>query len=460
MNFSIRELGLVSLGICALSCKNQDANQEISNEEEKPNIVFLLADDLGWGQLSCFGSEYYRTPNIDLLAENGMRFTNAYTAAAVCSPTRASIMTGKYPARLHLTDFIPGNPSTEKPLKTPEWQKFLPLEEKTLGELARSGNYKTAYYGKWHLSIDKFPPKSEPYNPDKQGFDDILITYKPKPSQKGDEDAHNTRTITGKGINFIRENKDSSFFLYLSYNAIHDPLMESDSLVTKYMKNPLTIQPKNHPVIGAMIETLDTQIGRILDVIDQLSLSEKTLIIFYSDNGGKHSYASQFPLRAGKGWLYEGGIRVPLIVQWKGKIEPGTVNRNVVCSIDFFPTFLDILKMKKKGFEYDGQSFYPLLFDNENESDERSLFWHYPHYHKGSGMKPASAVLMGHYKLIEWHEPKYLGKKSFLELYDLEKDLTESTNLAEEMPEKVEELYQKLNEWKSDVNALEMVLKK
>lgn len=426
-------------------------------EKKKKNIVFIMADDLGYSQIGCYGSDFYQTPNIDRLAAEGMRFTNAYAAAAVCSPTRASIMTGKYPARLHLTDFIAGNNRENLPLLQPAWQKFLPLEETTFAEVLKEKGYQTAIFGKWHLSQAKTPPESLPYNPDKQGFDESFVTYKPagnmaKPWQDDEDDAHNVDTITNLALDFLERNKDNPFFLFVSHNTIHDPLKEKSKTINKYSSLPESGKPENHPVIAAMIERLDQSSGKIINKISELDLNDNTVIIFFSDNGGKHSYAAQTPLRAGKGWLYEGGIRVPLIVKWKDKIEPGSVSDALVSSVDFLPTFLEIGGSDQLPQHIDGKNLLP-VFEKPATDIHDNLFWHYPHYHFGSGMKPAGAVRSGRYKLIEWYEPLLLENEDTWELFDLENDISESHNLADSLPEKTEELKKLLHNWRKEVDA-------
>ncbi|MCA1759694.1 MAG: sulfatase-like hydrolase/transferase, partial [Bacteroidales bacterium] len=240
--------------------------------QQPPNIVFILADDMGCAQLGCYGSNFYQTPHIDNLAGEGMLFTNAYAAAAVCSPTRASIMTGKYPARLHLTDFIAGNNRDDYPLRQPEWQKFLPLEEVTFAEVLKEHGYKTAHFGKWHLSPEKTPPESLPFNPVKQGFDEDFVTYKPSPGleqpwQDAEMDAHNVDTITSLSINFMERNRENPFFLFVSHNTIHDPLKERAETIRKYENMSASNEPENNPVIAAMVERLDNSCGKIFSKI-------------------------------------------------------------------------------------------------------------------------------------------------------------------------------------------------
>lgn len=441
-------LGVGAFSMCACSSKS----------EIPPNIVFILADDLGFSQIGCYGTDYYKTPNIDKLADKGMRFTNAYAACAVCSPTRASIMTGKYPARLHLTDFLSGNKKDTYPLSQPEWQKYLPLEEVTFAEILKQSGYRTAIFGKWHLSIEKTPPGSLPFNPDKQGFDEHFVTYKPsgsmiQPWQEAENDAHNVDTITSLALDFLERNQSNPFFLFVSHNTIHDPLREKAETIQKYEMFEETSAPENHPIVGAMIERLDNSCGKIFNKINELGLDENTIVIFFADNGGRDKYARQTPFRAGKGWVYEGGIREPLIVKWPGKVMPGTISESLVSSIDFLPTFLEMAGSSNSSPQHiDGLSFVSTLL-NPQVANHTDLFWHYPHYHGGSGMVPAGAVRSGNYKLIEWYEPKLLNREKSIELFDLEKDQGETSDISESNPEKAAELKELLHNWRIEVDA-------
>jgi len=278
-------------------------------EQIPPNVLLIVADDLGWTQLGCYGGAYY-TPAIDSLAVSGMRFTEAYSSAAVCSPTRAALMTGKYPARLHLTDFIKGQSFPDSLLMQPDWQKFLPLEELTLAELFKEKGYRTAIFGKWHLSCEKQPPESAPYNPDKQGFDDYMVTYKPVQGQTDPgHDPHNVDSITLRSVQFLKQHGNEPFFLVVSHNAIHDPVMENWSRVKAYSEQFPESDHFVNPALGAMVNRLDEGSSLLLRTLDELGLVEHTIVVFCSDNGGKEAHASQYPLRKGKGWLYEGGIR-------------------------------------------------------------------------------------------------------------------------------------------------------
>ncbi len=416
-----------------------------------PNIVIILADDLGWNQLGCYGGPYH-TPGIDSLAAEGMRFTDAYASAPVCSPTRAALMTGKYPARLHLTDFIKGQEFPDSLLVQPPWQKYLPLQEITLGEVFRGQGYRTALFGKWHLSREKRPPESEAYNPDKQGFDEYMVTYKPVRGVTDPEwDPHNVDSITERSVRFLEENRDHPFLLIVSHNAIHDPVMESRNRIAGYERGGMTPEYRVVPALGAMVSRLDEGTGRLLKKLKDLELEENTIVFFCSDNGGKESYASQRPFRKGKGWLYEGGIRVPLIVRWPAKIDAGASTGAITATIDIFPTLLDLVGLPPAGHSIDGRSFAGVLQGNGPAGD-RSHFWHYPHYHRGSGMKPASALRKGKYKLIEWHEDLLKGEEAW-ELYDLDSDPGEARDISRENPAMLEEMRKDLHHWRSEISA-------
>ena len=425
---------------------------EPRDDKKKPNIVFILADDFGWSQLGCYGSDFYETPNMDRLASQGMKFTDAYAACPVCSPTRASIMTGRYPARLHLTDFIAGGSFPYERYTQPEWQKYLPLEEGTIAEVLKTAGYATASFGKWHLSIDKKPPKSLPYNPDKQGFDEWFVTYKPSSQSDPESDAHNVEAITDKSLDFLDRHKEDPFFLYVPHNTIHAPVLGKKKLIEKYKNKPGSDRPENNPILGAMIEELDDSVGRLLEKLEDLNIADKTLVVFFGDNGGLERDASQTPLRSGKANLYEGGIREPLIVRWPGVVAPGSTCSAPVTSVDFFPTFVEILGLKNRVTnKIDGVSLLPLL-KQSGTLDRRAIYWHYPHYHSSS-IGPCGAVRVGDYKLIEWYDETICGPGNELELYNLKEDIGERNNLAGKMPDKTRELKKMLATWRSQVNA-------
>jgi arylsulfatase A len=451
------KLPLLAIGVASAISNGCNRDNDLI-----PNVVFIIADDLGWSQSGAYGSEYYHTPNIDRLSAEGIRFTDAYSAAAMSSPTRASIMTGKYPSRLHLTDFIPGNQNDHYPLSEPDWQKYLPLEEFTIGNLFSEMGYRTAMFGKWHLSKDKFGPESISHNPDRQGFDRYFIIDKPDSTFDPGHDPHSSDSIGNTSVRFIRENADNPFFLVMSFSAIHDPLMESADAIAKWKSKPASEEPENNPVIAVMLERLDRNIGKVLDELDKLDLAKNTLVIFYSDNGGRHERivvhneergrAWQTPLRKGKGWLYEGGIRVPLIIKWPGAIDNGRVSNEMVSSNDFMPTFCELLGRKPEP-DVDGISLLQHLKSGK-ALNERNLYWHYPHYHSGSGMVPAAAIRSGNWKLIEWYEKSILeSDEPAYELYDLQNDIGETVNLAGQNKELTMELAKELEKWRKEVNA-------
>ncbi len=421
-------LGFMVIGV--MSCETKDT---------RPNIVFILADDLGCPQLGCYGNSYYQTPYIDKLANEGMRFTNAYAAAPVSSPTRASILTGKYPARLHITNPLPTEIKNTFPLSEPDWQKFLPLE-------------------KWHLSIAKTPPESLPFNPDKQGFDEIFVTEKPsgdwiQPWQDAENDAHNVDTITKRALDFIERNKTKPFFLFVSHNTIHNPLMEKKATIGKYERSQGSEKPENQPVLAAMLERLDNSCGMIFDKIRESGLEKNTIIVFFSDNGGVNKNDDQIPFRAGKGWLYEGGIRVPLIVKWNGNVKPGSTSPALISSIDFFPTFFELTGVKDVRENFDGKSFVSVLMNPATEIHQ-NLFWHFPHYHRASGMVPGGAVRSGNWKLIEWYEKSLRNEGDLaFELYNLENDIGEKVNLADSLPDITSKLSGQLQKWRESTGS-------
>lgn len=444
-------------------------------EDTRPNIVFFFADDLGWAQTGAYGSEYYHTPNIDRLAREGVRFTDAYAAAPICSPTRASLMTGKYTARLNLTNFIPGYPPPNTPMVQPRMQLYLPVEEFTLGNLFSEEGYPSAMFGKWHLSRFKFGPASLPTYPDKQGFTHSFVIDKPDVNTQPEMDPHWSDMIGNRSVEFIHEHADQPFFLFMSFSAIHDPLIESAEAVNRWLDHPGTSEPENNPIIAAILERLDRNVGLVLDALEEAGLTENTLVIFYSDNGGlaennvvyfmntypeEHrrdnalTIARQTPLREGKGWLYEGGIRVPLIMKWPGVIEAGRVSPEIVNSYDFLPTFSDILGRDLPG-EVDGVSLLSHLKTGE-PLPERNHYWHFPHY-RGQRIGPSGVVRSGNWKLIEWYErtlmPHLNPNDPPFELYDLENDLGETTNLAERHPDITRKLAEDLKAWRERVDA-------
>lgn len=435
--------------------------------ERSPNVVLIVADDLGQRDLGCYGSTFHKTPNIDRMAKDGIRFTDFYAACPVCSPTRASIMTGKYPQRVGITDWIPGRKDLpEQRLKRPEMRNELALEEVTVAEALKARGYVTALMGKWHLG-------GKGFEPEKQGFDvniagdhtgTPLSYFAPFANKAGaampgleraEAGEYLTDRLAAEAEQFIEKNREKPFFLYLPHYGVHTPLRAKQALIDKYKSAPAHGR-QSHPVYAAMVESVDEAVGRVLKTLDELKLSEHTLVIFTSDNGGLATLegmpfapTSNAPLREGKGYLYEGGVRVACVMKWPGRIKPGTVTDEVACSTDFFDTILDATGAAKggaagAGAPRDGVSLLP-VFGGAKLKD-RALYWHYPHY-ANQGGRPGGAVRRGAYKFIEYYED---GRR---ELFDVKKDLSESRNLAREKPEVVTELAADLDCWRKEVGA-------
>jgi arylsulfatase A-like enzyme len=419
--------------------------------EEKPNFVFILIDDLGATDLGCTGSKFYETPNIDRLAAGGMKFTQAYSACTVCSPTRASLLTGKYPARLHLTDWIPGEAHPKAKLKIPEWTQALPLDEHTLPRALQAAGYVSASIGKWHLG-------NPDHSPEKAGFDlnvggtsqgqppTYFSPYKIRTLPDGEKGEYLTDRLTDEAIRFIKENRERPFLVYLPHYAVHNPIQGKPELVEKYKAKAKPGEGHRNPVYAAVIEGVDQGVGRMTKALDELKLSEKTVVVFTSDNGGLSKNTSNAPFRVGKGSAYEGGVRIPLIVSWPGTIAPGTACDVPVVTPDWYPTMLDLAGAKPLPSQVvDGMSLAPLLRGKDAPKRE-AIYWHYPHYH-GGGATPYGAIRQGDWRLVEFFEDNHV------ELYNLRNDVGEAKDLAAEMPEKARELQRKLAEWRASVGA-------
>jgi arylsulfatase A len=424
-----------------------------------PNFVFILVDDMGWRDLGCYGSTFYKTPHIDRFAAQSVRFTNAYAACPVCSPTRASILTGKYPARLHLTDWIPGRPQwpTSRLLRVPFLQQ-LPLDEVTIAQALRPLGYASASIGKWHLG-------GPDYYPDKHGFDlNVGGTAKGHPDsyfgpfdlpnlKGGSKDEYLTDRLTVEAAKFIDANRNRPFFLYLPEFAVHLPEQAKADVVERYRAKANPNNPQHDPVYAAMIDSLDENVGRVLKKLEDDGLAERTVVVFMSDNGGlefegsrKEAVTSNAPLRAGKGHVYEGGIREPMMIRWPGVTKAGSVCDVPVSSIDFFPTLLEIAGGRvDPRWSADGVSLVPLL-ERSGTLRRDALYWHYPHYSNQGGV-PSGAVRSGDYKLIEFFED---GR---LELYNLASDIRESEDLSKRDPRRTAELHHMLRNWRESVHA-------
>ncbi len=447
-------VGKASIGLASSGILSGLLQQCALPPEKKWNLVFILADDLGWNQVGYHRSSYYETPNIDRIAAEGMQFTDAYSAAPICSPTRASLMTGKYPARLHLTDYIPGSPYPYKRLVTPQQIPCLPMEETTLAEIFKQNSYITGHFGKWHLSTDYNYQPGRPFDPGSQGFDVVLTNEKPDDDADPEQDAHHVTEITEHALRFIDEQKDKPFFCYVSHHVVHRPIMERADLIAKYQAKAGADQPYNNPIMGAMIERMDRGIGEILQKLDDLKLSDHTIVIFYSDNGGLEQLQSQAPFRGGKATIFDGGLRVPLAVRWPGVVKAGTKCTVPVTTPDLFPTIIEALGFKHTAEIMDGETLIPLIKET-GDMQRTAIFWHYPHYHH-LGFKPAGAIREGDYKLIEWFEETCWGFENQVNLYNVREDIGETKDLVVSMPEKAAELREKLHQWRRSVDAQEM----
>ncbi|MFO0898294.1 MAG: sulfatase [Pirellulales bacterium] len=419
---------------------------------EHPNVIVILVDDLGWADLGCTGSKLNETPHLDRLAADGVRFTQAYSACTVCSPTRAALLTGKYPARLHLTDWIAGHPAPQAKLLPPEWTKRLPLEETTLAETLRAAGYATAAIGKWHLGGEGFGPRE-------QGFDEnhggdhrgqppsYVSPYRLPQLTDGPAGEFLTDRECDEAAKFIRAHREQPFFVYLAHYAVHQPIAGKAEVVAKYRAKAPELPPAR-ATYAALLESVDDSVGRIRQTLEELGLSGRTLIVFTSDNGGLSSgdepTTDNAPLRAGKGSPYEGGVRVPLLVTWPGHVKAGLVDDTPVASIDVFPTVAELADVSAPA-GLDGRSLAPLL-TGQGRLEREALFWHYPHYHLGNG-RPYGAVRSGNLKLIQYDEDGHL------ELFDLESDPGEASNVANQRPAESAALAMKLADWRKEVGA-------
>ncbi len=445
------------------------------------NILFILVDDLGYMDIGSNNPDtFYETPNIDRLAREGVRFTNGYAANPVCSPTRYSIMTGKYPSRVDATNFFSGKRGGR--FASAPLNDKMPLEEITLAEALKTVGYKTFFAGKWHLG------PTEEYWPEKQGFDinqggwkhggpwfggKYFSPYGNPRLADGPKGEHLPARLATETIKFIEENRNGPFLAYLSFYSVHTPLMAPKELVEKYKKKaerlglvgktefaeeeqvtPNSKQKRQvrilqkHAVYAGMMESMDRNVGRVLDKLKELGIDDNTVVCFMSDNGGlstsEGSPTSNLPFRGGKGWIYEGGIREPYLIKWPGVTKPGAVNDWPVCSIDFYPTLLEIADVKA-GHAIDGLSLVPLLRGGQAMKRD-ALFWHYPHYSNQGGF-PGGAIRTGDWKLVERYED---GR---VHLYNLKTDPGERNDVAAGRGKQVAEMRAKLHAWYTRVEA-------
>ncbi|HEC44239.1 MAG TPA: arylsulfatase [Bacteroides sp.] len=457
-----KQLIVTLMSVLLVSCTGE--------AQDPPNIVLIMADDLGGRDLPAYGNPFNEAPNIDKLASQGIQFSNAY-AAPVCSPTRASIQSGQYPARVGIFDFITGHWRPYEEVTVPVHRvQHLPDDIFTIGDAMQAAGYKTGYFGKWHLGND------EEHLPGARGYDQAYMYagggfYEPNfvPQYKSPEKKRLSDVLTDMGTDFIKENKEEPFFLFISHYDVHVQLDADRDLIDKYLEKEKDPDYACNAVYAAMIEHVDRSVGDIMKAIDEMGLADNTIFIFFSDNGGvdnrydnipllggesvdvypdghplRYIATSNAPLRAGKGTLYEGGVRVPLIVRWPGKVKPASKSEAIVASVDFYPTFLELAKGKSPENQVlDGFSMLPAMTENKFDP-EREVFNHYPVYHHE---QPMSAVRKGDWKIVE-----NLVSGEF-DLYNLKYDVNEMTDLKYSYPEKLEEMKTVLKKWQQDTRA-------
>ncbi|MBQ72639.1 MAG: sulfatase [Planctomycetaceae bacterium] len=459
----------MAMGICGLLLVDP-----AGAEERPPNVVMIVADDLGWADISPNNPDtFYETPNLERLADRGVRFTQAYAAAPVCSPTRASLMTGRHPARLRTTDYFCGKRAGA--LLPADYECALPLEETTIAERLGAEGYRTFFAGKWHLGPEGFWPEDQGFQVNRGGWTrggpyggkKYFSPYGNPRLDDGPEGEHLPDRLARETATFIQESEDTPFLAVLSFYSVHTPLMGPKDLVAKYRARKQDLDPgpiwgrerarkvrlvQEHAVYASMVESMDAAVGVVLDAIDAAGIAEDTIVVFFSDNGGLSTSeghpTSNLPFRAGKGWLYEGGIREPCIMSVPGVTGSGVVCDAPITSHDFLPTVLELCGIESASERpLDGRSIVPLLGDPDASDPARVLHWHYPHYGNQGGA-PSGAIREGDWKLIEWFED------DSVELYDLANDPGERTNLVRNRPEVAEHLRKSLQAWREGVDAV------
>lgn len=441
------------------------------NSEKKYNLLFILVDDLGWTDVSYNYSDFYETSHIDKLSETSMLFDNAYAASSVCSPTRAAIMTGKHPARINITDWIPGLDPKNKLLLGPVDRNELPLEETTIAEVLRDNNYSTFYTGKWHLGSEGHYPEDQGFDVNIGGFEKgspmggYYSPYKNPKLVDGPEGEYLTDRLTLETIELIKKrDPNKPFAAFLSFYNVHTPIQENKEFIDYYVEKLKSYENKSSQTIkegdaitllnqrnakyASMVHATDNNIGKIIKYLKENDIYDNTLIVFTSDNGGLSTQrrvapTSVYPLRAGKGWLYEGGIRIPQLIKLPNQTRSELISEPVV-SYDLFPTIANLLNLSYKVDDIDGVDLSNLFVKKDINRD--FIFWHFPHYH-GSLWKPGSAVRNKDWKLIEFHEDNRL------ELYNLKDDISESKNLSKKFPELTKNLKNQLNQIKIKLSA-------
>jgi len=452
----LKTVGLAAAAPYVSGCQDLFKQPGGKTSKDRPNIIYILTDDLGWAELGCYGNKFNETPNLDRLARQGMMFTDAYAAAPVCSPTRAALLTGQYPARIGITDYLRPNDA-----------KHLSTSHITIAEMLQRAGYTTGIIGKWHLSGYASAGAAE-FPPSRYGFDETIVSenrgigagsyFWPyhfnrqiKKRMPGKE--HLIDRCNLEAVDFIERNGDRPFFLYLSHYAVHTRLQGKGELVAKYERKPGAGKGNrarcNNPHLAAQLQSIDEGVGLMVNKLDELGLADNTILIFTSDNGGEEDVTSNAPLRAGKSTLYEGGIRVPLIVRWPTGIKPASICSTPTSTVDFYPTFLQLAGIKAVPHQnLDGVSIWPLLKGAKTRLKRDALFWHYPlnkrHF---LGGRSSGAVRQGDWKLIEFFDT------GDVELYNLVKDISERNNLAKKMSNKTAELQKLLAAWRKDVAA-------
>ena len=441
-------------------------------QQAQPNIVFILADDLGWADIGVYGSDLHQTPNIDRLATQGVRFTNAYAASPVCTPTRASIMSGKYPARLHMTIWHEASkrPPLDRKVVPPVTVGSLPHEEVTIAEVLHDAGYITAHVGKWHLGTAAFYPQTQgfdyniggtfwgapqtffyPYSGNGKPFDGFRYVPHLEGGKAGE---YLTDRLTDEALEILHDAADKPFFLHLGYHTVHTPIEGKPAVAARYQQRIEKGVHHQNAHYAAMVEGLDENVGRVLAKLDQLGIADRTVVIFTSDNGGfVNRYdgkvvTSNHPLRSGKGSLYEGGVRVPAIVRWPGVTREDAVCDEPIITTDYYGTILALTGLsgdRAHNRGVDGINLVPLLKDPKSRLDREALFFHYPHYYPTTS--PVSSVRVRDWKLMEYYED---GR---LELYNLADDPDEKRNLATAKPAKAKDLRGRLHAWLRSVNA-------
>jgi len=470
--------GLITLAaLAATACGS--GRPEPPSPTRRPNVVLFLVDDLGWADLGVQGSTFYETPAVDRLAASGMRFTDAYASSPVCSPTRAAIMTGRHPVRVGITDWIPGADPRDRQLLGPDDRHQLPLEETTLAEELKAAGYATFFAGKWHLGDAGFFPEDQGFDVNIGGHHrgsppgGYYAPYENPKLEDGPEGEYLTDRLASETIGFIEEHATARpgqpFFADLSFYTVHTPIQASRRHVEHFREkasglpedgsgDPVpehdgwTRVRQDDPDYASMIRAMDENVGRVLATLDRLGIADETIVVFTSDNGGLSTLGrpgaptSNRPLRAGKGWCYEGGIRVPLIVRAPGVTLPGSTSAVPVVSMDLYPTVLELVGLPLRPKRHvDGRSLVPLL-RGDDSPDRDALHWHFPHYH-GSAWTPGAAIRAGNWKLVE------LDESGAVELYDLGHDVGERHDLSSELPETRARLLTALHAWQEELGA-------